>query len=88
MVQPSSYQHISGHKIVRLKDAAIMLGFTPKHLRTLERKGDFPARVQLGPKSVGWRLMDLEAWIDARRVPVAPQKARCNSSIGGGMKND
>jgi prophage regulatory protein len=66
---------ISGHSIVRLKDASEMVGFTAKHLRHLERNGQFPPRVHLGPNAVGWRLMDLEAWIDSRRGRPAPPPA-------------
>src|SRR4051812_9766754 len=32
----------------------------------LERKRDFPQRVQLGPNSVGWYLDEVEAWCAAR----------------------
>ena len=66
---------ISGHSIVRLKDACEMVGFTAKHLRHLERNGQFPPRVHLGPNAVGWRLMDLEALIDSRRGTPAPPPA-------------
>lgn len=38
-----------------------------------ERAGDAPARVHLGPRSVGWRRSELEAWIAAR--PTRPPTA-------------
>ena len=59
-------QQLSGHCIIRLNDACKMLGYSAKHIRYLERTGQFPPRVQLGPKSVGWRRMDIKAWIDSR----------------------
>lgn len=58
----------SGHQIIRMQDAARMVGLSAKHIRTLEKQGKFPERVQLGPRSVGYRLKDLESWIDGRRV--------------------
>jgi len=71
-----SVRSISRHSIVRLKEACEMVGFTAKHLRHLERNGQFPLRVHLGPNSVGWRLMDLEEWIDSRRGHPAPPPAK------------
>ena len=46
----------------------MMIGFSAKHIRHLERTGQFPPRVQLGPKSVGFKLIDICAWVDARLV--------------------
>lgn len=31
-------------------------------------KNDFPKPVKLGPKAVGWRMSDIQAWIKARKV--------------------
>lgn len=38
----------------------------------LESQGDFPARRQLSPNTVGWLRADVEAWIE-QRAPVADQ---------------
>src|SRR5690349_4836317 len=32
-----------------------------------ERDGDFPARIQLGTKAVGWIETEIDAWIETRR---------------------
>jgi prophage regulatory protein len=32
----------------------------------LERAGKFPKRVKLGENSVGWRLDEVEAWLESR----------------------
>ena len=45
-----------------------ILGVTPKHLHELAKREDFPAKVRIGSKAVGWRVSDLEAWIDAQIV--------------------
>ena len=35
---------------------------------TARRTPDFPAPVQLGKRSIGWRMKDLIAWLDSRPV--------------------
>jgi prophage regulatory protein len=32
----------------------------------LEKAGRFPARVKLGPGSVGWHLAEVEEWVQGR----------------------
>ena len=64
----------TGYQIIRLKEVCHLIGFTAKHIRHLERTRQFPRRVQLGPNSVGWRLMDLDEWIDSRIAPSMPPK--------------
>ncbi len=34
----------------------------------LERAGNFPARRQLGARSVAWKKSEIEAWIDSRAI--------------------
>ena len=58
----------SGHTLVRPKDAAEMLSVSKKQLYILARQADFPAKIQIGSRAVGWRLSDLEEWIDSRSV--------------------
>ena len=59
---------MSDKAIARTKIAAAILGVTPKHLHELAKREDFPAKVRIGSKAVGWRVSDLEAWIDAQIV--------------------
>ncbi|WP_237213992.1 helix-turn-helix transcriptional regulator [Falsiroseomonas oryziterrae] len=50
-------------------DAARLLGV---HVRSLERwrvTGDGPAFVRIGLRRVGYRVSDIEAWLDARAFP-------------------
>ena len=35
------------------------------------REGWFPAPLRIGPRSVRWRLSDLEKWLDERPLAVA-----------------
>jgi len=29
----------------------------------MEKRGEFPKRVQMGPRRIGWKLSDIERWI-------------------------
>jgi prophage regulatory protein len=40
--------------------------YTRTHLSRLERRGDFPARVQVGPGRVAWKASEVSAWIEGR----------------------
>ncbi|MHC5175468.1 helix-turn-helix transcriptional regulator [Serratia rhizosphaerae] len=35
----------------------------------LEKDGEFPRRVKLGPRSAGWRLSEVQAWIRGEWYP-------------------
>jgi predicted DNA-binding transcriptional regulator AlpA len=60
-------QALSGHSLLRLDEAAAMLGTTKKSLRENEAKiADWPRRVTISPKITGYRLMDVEAFIASR----------------------
>ena len=39
-----------------------------------EKHGDFPARIQLGPRCVMWDREEVEAWIEQRKTkPATPE---------------
>jgi predicted DNA-binding transcriptional regulator AlpA len=43
-----------------------MVPFTMTHVWRLEKRDEFPRRVQLGANSVGWFLDEVEAWCASR----------------------
>ena len=57
---------LSGHMVVRPSDAAAVLSITREHLHKLSRMPGFPSKVVMGKRAVGWRIADLEAWIDSK----------------------
>ena len=63
-------KQMSGHTLMRLGEAAAMIGVTKKTLRELEGQNlpHWPRRVTLSPKVTGYRLKDLEALIDSSLV--------------------
>jgi len=56
-------------KILTKKELREIVPYTPQHIHRLEKAGKFPRRLQLGANRVGWRLSDIEAWIDGRTSP-------------------
>ena len=61
---------LSGHALLRFKEAAAFLGVTEKTLREQERDNPvWPVRVRLSEKITGYRLKDLEALVDSGMVP-------------------
>jgi prophage regulatory protein len=54
-------------KILRINQVAAITGYSRPSIYRLMREGQFPRSVQLGPKSVGWRSDDVDAWISSRQ---------------------
>ena len=48
--------------------------YSPQHVARLEKAGQFPQRVQLGPNRVGWvedEILDwLQSRLDCREIPT------------------
>lgn len=54
-------------RIIREPEVINRTGLSSISIYRLERKGDFPARVELTSKSVGWYEHEVEEWIRGRR---------------------
>jgi predicted DNA-binding transcriptional regulator AlpA len=52
--------------VVTEAKAAEILGFSVDTLRRIRVRGEGPPRLQLSPRRVGYRLRDLQAWLDQR----------------------
>ncbi len=53
-------------RIVRRKELRHLVGYSPAHIDRLEKAGQFPKRVELGPGAVGWLEDEVQEWIKAR----------------------
>ena len=53
-------------RIVRLAEVTRLTGISRSSIYRLMELGEFPQRVRLGVKAVGWRENEVEAWIAAR----------------------
>ena len=54
--------------ILSSKEVLKKVPFSRRHLYRLEQRGDFPTRIKVGRRKVGWRESEIEAWVEARFV--------------------
>jgi predicted DNA-binding transcriptional regulator AlpA len=59
-------QSFSNDRIIRAKEVVEMTGLSRTTIWRMERYKSFPARVSLGKNSVGWKLSDVQKWVDTR----------------------
>lgn len=65
MKQEANPQRPHQERIIRFPQVAQIVGISRATVFRLERSGDFPRRVQVGPRSVGWLLSEITAWLEA-----------------------
>lgn len=53
-------------KILRKQEVCERVGYSGMHLSRLEKAGDFPKRIQVGPQRVGWLESEINEWIEGR----------------------
>lgn len=71
MLEPNmSSMILADLKILTKKELREIVPYTPQHIHRLEKAGKFPRRLQLGANRVGWKLSDIQAWIDGRTSPA------------------
>lgn len=52
--------------ILRLQDVKARTGLSRSEIYRREALGQFPSRVSLGTRSVGWPSEEIQSWIEAR----------------------
>ncbi len=52
--------------IYRLPAVLEVTGLSKATIYRLLGRGEFPPRVQLSARCVGWRVADIDAWLEAR----------------------
>jgi len=52
-------------RIIRFPQVAIITGISRATVFRLERNGEFPRRVQVGKRGVGWKVSEITAWLEA-----------------------
>ena len=55
-------------RIIDAKERRKMVPYSEMHIYRLERAGQFPKRIKLGPNRVGWSLHELQDWINQRKA--------------------
>ncbi len=53
-------------RLVRLPELIALTGVSPSTLWRWERQGQFPARIHIGARAIGWRISDINKWLSTR----------------------
>lgn len=62
--------------IIRIAKVEEITGLSQSTIYRLIKKGRFPAHLQLGERVVGWRLNDIQEWLDT--LPVGNSAGELN----------
>ena len=54
------------NRIIRAKEVHSITGLSRTTIWRFEQQGEFPKRISLGGNSVGWRLNEINQWINNR----------------------
>ncbi|MEM7291325.1 MAG: AlpA family phage regulatory protein [Pseudomonadota bacterium] len=53
-------------RILSKRQVKELVLYSPQHIARLEKAGQFPKRVPLGPNRVGWVEWEVLEWLDVR----------------------
>jgi len=53
-------------RILSKRDVKALVLYSPQHIARLEKAGQFPKRIQLGPNRVGWIEDEVLDWLQKR----------------------
>ncbi len=53
-------------RILSKRQVKELVLYSPQHIARLEKAGQFPKRVQLGPNRVGWLEGEVLEWLEER----------------------
>lgn len=54
-------------RVITRKDIKPKTGYTYHYCVILEKRGEFPRRIKLGPKRVGWLEHEIDEWLQKRQ---------------------
>jgi prophage regulatory protein len=55
-------------KLLTGKELRALIPYSEQHIRRLEKKGEFPRSVHLGPGRVVWVESEIVEWLEGRRT--------------------
>jgi predicted DNA-binding transcriptional regulator AlpA len=55
-------------RVVDEQTAILLVGVAPRTWDRMRARGDIPPITKLSERRVGFRVCDLKAWLDARRI--------------------
>ena len=62
---------LDGLKVLSRPEVIALLGVSKMTVDRIEAKGDGPAKVQLSPRRIGYRVSAVRAWLTAREKGAA-----------------
>ena len=62
---------VYAERYLRLPEVQAIVTYSKVHLYRMERRGDFPRRLKLGPNRVVWKLSEILAWVERKRAASA-----------------
>jgi prophage regulatory protein len=63
-------------RIIRIRECCHLCGLSRSSILRLERKGQFPPKLNLGLHAIGWYEAAVQEWIQARAVPASRAPVR------------
>ena len=61
--------HLDSVRVVDESTAIMLTGLSPRTWDRLRARGDIPVITKLSERRIGFRIVDIKAWLDARREP-------------------
>lgn len=63
----SATHPVTDKPVLRKRDVMLFTALSDRTIDRLEAAGDFPQRMRLGPRAVGWDRSLVMAWIESRQ---------------------
>lgn len=70
----TSYEPIRrnmNQKIFRPAEVVSLTGLSLSTIKRLEQRGEFPRRIKLSLKAIGWKSVDIQNWIESKKGEAA-----------------
>ena len=70
---PSSHDPLAGLRLLTLKQVREITGYSANHIYRRMRAGTFPQSIRIGPNSVRWTQVSIDAWL-AEQTENPPER--------------
>lgn len=55
-------------RIIRVRELEEITGVSERSLRRYEERGDFPRRIKISQRAIGWRMSEVQKWLNERKT--------------------
>jgi prophage regulatory protein len=60
------------NRVIRLGEVSQLVGLSKSTLYRLLQAGKFPPSIKLSDSAVGWRIRDIELWLEQKKIESIP----------------